>query len=179
MLSVEYWIERTANMLKANADSLRLRIAALLRDYPELENDEFLRADMIEGATDIDDVLTQIHRMVADAMALRDGTRARLEELSLRQSRMQKRIDFGRDLIVKVLEEANIRKIELPEATLSLRNNPQQLIGDPDPNTLPDELVKITRTVDKKKVREALERGEPVDGCALSNAPPSLLVKVK
>ena len=179
MLSVEYWIERTAKMLEQQVNELRQHIAALLREYPELENDEFLRADMIEGATNAPELLTALHHMVEDARALRDGTQGRLDELNARKQRMQKRIDFGRDLIARVLEAAGTRKAELAEVTLSLKANPQRLIGEVDPDSLPDELVKITRSADKQKIREWLERGVAVDGYQLSNASPSLMVRIK
>ena len=174
----EYWIERTAAMLEQDVTQLRLQIAALIREYPELENDEFLRADTIEGQTDMAGVLTSLHRMVEDARALRDGTQARLDELQARKQRMQKRVDFGRDLIAAVLESAGTKKVELPEVTLSLKNNPQRLLGE-GLEALPDELVKIKREPDKAKIREWLERGVAVEGYQLSNAPPSLLVRIK
>jgi hypothetical protein len=170
---------RTAKMLETQADILRSQIEALLREYPDLADDDILRADMLEGETDIREVVTSINRMIEDAKALCDGTQSRLDELSDRKSRFRKRVDFGRDLIRKLLEAAQIRKLELPEVTASLKNNPPQLIGDPDPYELPDELVKVARTADRKAIREALERGDIVPGCLLSNAPPSLQLKVK
>lgn len=166
-------------MLSTDADALRSQIEALLREYPDLADDEILRADMLEGETDISEVVTAIHRMIEDARALKDGTQARFDDLKGRRDRFQKRIDFGRDLISKILEAAQIRKLELPEVTASLRNNPPSLIGDPDPNELPDAFVKITRSADRKAIREALERGDLVPGCFLSNAAPTLTLRVK
>jgi hypothetical protein len=179
MLSLDYWIMRTAKMLETQTDQLRSQIEALLREYPDLADDDILRADMLEGETDIREIVTSINRMIEDGKALKDGTQARLDDLSDRRARFQKRIDFGRDLIRKILEAAQISKLELPEVTASLKNNPQQLIGDPDPNVLPDELVKITRAPDRAKIKEALARGLTVPGFTLSNAPPSLSLRVK
>lgn len=166
-------------MLETKADILRSQIEALLREYPDLADDEILRADMLEGETDLREIVTSINRMVEDAKALRDGTQGRVDDLLGRKGRFQKRIDFGRDLIRQILEAAQVTKLELPEVTASLRNSAPQLIGDPDPDVLPDELVKIARSPDRKKIREALERGDLVPGCVLSNAPPSLMLKVK
>ena len=77
-----------------------------------------------------------------------------------------------------MLESAGTKKVELPEVTLSLKNNPQRLLGE-GLEALPDELVKIKREPDKAKIREWLERGVAVEGYQLSNAPPSLLVRIK
>lgn len=166
-------------MLETQANQLRSQIEALLREYPDLADDEILRADMLEGETNIDEIVTGIHRMIEDAKALRDGTQARLDDLASRKGRFQKRVDFGRDLILKILEAAQLPKLELPEVTASLKANPRQLLGDPDPDALPDEFVRITRAPDRKKIREALERGQQIVGCYLSNAPPSLTLRVK
>jgi hypothetical protein len=162
-----------------DVEQLRLRIEALRRDYPDLDTDEVLLSDMLEGATDIATVLTELHRHIDDAKALRDGTAERLDELKDRKTRFDRRMQFYRDLILRVLETANLRKVELPEATLSLRNNPPQLIGDPDPNELPDEFVKVRREPDKAAIRSALEAGRAVPGFVLNNAPPSLTIRVK
>jgi hypothetical protein len=166
-------------MLEQQVNALRLQIEALLREYPELADDEFLRADMLEGETGINEVLTAIHRMIEDSKALREGTQPRIDDLVARSRRFQKRIDFGRDLIAKILEAANLKKIELAEATFSLRKGYPQLVGDPDPLVLPDELVKIVRSVDRKKIKEALEQGQAVEGCSLSNGPPLLTIRIK
>jgi hypothetical protein len=166
-------------MLEQQVNALRLQIEALLREYPELADDEFLRADMLEGETAINDVLTMLHRMIEDTKALREGTQPRIDDLMARARRFQKRIDFGRDLIAKILETANLRKLELPEVTFSLRKGSQHLVGDPDPVSLPDDLVKIVRISDRKKIREALEQGKTIEGCSLSNAPPSLTIRIK
>lgn len=181
MNSAEYWIERTVKMLEREATELRQHIEALIRMYPDLEGDEFLRASMLEGETNMDEVLTAIHRTIADAMSLRDGTQPRIDELMARRQRFAQRIDFCRDLITSILASAGLKRVELPEVTLSLRNNPPSLIlaEDVSAETLPDEVVKITRSPDRKKIKEWLERGLEVPGCALTNGPPSLMVKVK
>ena len=179
MLSLEYWITRTATMLEQQSIQLRQQIEAMMREYPDLAEDEILRADMLEGETNIAEVVTSIHRMTEDAKALRDGTQERLDDLTARRNRFKQRVEFGRDLILKILDAAQVKKLELPEVTVSLRNNPQKLVGDFNPDLMPDEFVQITRSVDRKKIREAIDAGREIPGFALSNAAPSLTVKVK
>ena len=81
--------------------------------------------------------------------------------------------------IIGLTSLEKLRKVELPEVTLSLRNNPPKLMGEPDPETLPDDLVKVTRTPDKMKIKAAIEAGRTVEGYAMSNQPPSLMIRVK
>lgn len=158
---------------------LRLEIEAMLRAYPDLADDEVARLDTLDGETDVREVLISLARMLDDTHALQEGVHGRIEELKARKDRFSSRAEFLRDLIFKLMASANFKKLELPLVTLSLRNNPRALIGDADPATLPDELVKITRAVDRRKVREAIDAGHDVPGFQLSNAPPSLMVRVK
>lgn len=162
-----------------SVNQLRIEIDAMLREYPELADDEELRADMLEGATDIKEILSSLGRSLDDAKAKAAGVHSRIEELCAREERFGTRIDFIRDLIFRVMDSAQLKKIELPEVTLSLKNNPQQLVGQGDAETMPDDLVNIKRTIDRKKVRAAIEAGQEVPGFTLSNAPPSLMVRVK
>jgi hypothetical protein len=77
------------------------------------------------------------------------------------------------------MSAAELARLELPECTLSLRAGTQQLVGEADPETLPDELCKISRAVDRTAVKDALKRGETVDGFTLSNSSPSLTIRIK
>ena len=54
-----------------------------------------------------------------------------------------------------------------------------RVIGEPDVNVLPEALCRVTRVPDKKAIREALERGDLIPGCVLSNAIPTLMIRVK
>jgi hypothetical protein len=167
--------------MKIEADHLRTEIEFLLAQYPELQDDEDLRADMLEGSTQITEILTALNRYREDTRALADGSQARMEELAARKKRLGLRVEFIGKLMQSILGTAQIRKIELAEVTLSMRSNPQTLHVDEtiDLNELPEDLIRIKREVDRKKIREALLEGRNVPGCVLTNAPPSLSVRVK
>jgi hypothetical protein len=161
------------------ADRLRLEIETMLREYPELADDDVLRADMLEGATDIRDVLVSLTDTLGTTKALGVGLHDYISELSGRAERYEHRQEFLRDLIFRIMDSAQLKKLELSHATLSLKNNPPRLVGDADPATLPDDLCAIKRSVDRKAVRAALEAGKEIPGFVLSNAAPSLTVRVK
>lgn len=160
-------------------DALRTAIEALIRQYPEIAEDEVLRADMLEAETDLNEVLTGLLRMEEDARALRDGTKEQAARLKARVERFEQRIEGSRLLMMALLDAAQLRKRELPEGTIYLRNNPQQLVGTLDAATLPDDLVKIERKPDKAAIKEALKAGRVIEGVVLSNAPPSVVVTIK
>ena len=155
------------------------QIANLLLQYPELHEDAVLRADMIEAETDANELLTEIVRRIEDAKALRDGTKDRLDDLKTRKDRFGRRIDALRDLAFKIMDAANLRAVELPEATLSIRKGQLQIVGEPDLARLPDSLVKIIREPDKVAIKEALQSGKPVSGCELGNGQPSISIRIK
>lgn len=162
-----------------SVSQLQIEVEVLLRDYPELVEDEVARRDMLEGETDFREILIRLGQSLGKLSELQLGLGARIDGLNARLSRFNARDEMVRRLIFKVLEIANLKKIELPEVTFSLRNNPPRLTGERDPATLPDGLCKITRTASRTKIREAIEGGQHVDGYELSNAAPSLIVRVK
>ena len=163
----------------ADVNELRIEIEAMLREYPELVDDEVLRADMVEGETNIKGVLAVLVELIGTTKALGAGLHDYIAELLTREQRYEARQEFLRDLIYRVMDSGQLKKLELPHATLSLRNNPQRLVGDADAATLPDDLCNIKRSVDRKAIKAAVEAGQVVPGFMLSNAAPSLMIKVK
>ena len=159
--------------------NVRREIEAIIREFPELADDMEACMDTLEGATEIKDVLLRLARILGNVKALKEGLTARIAELHMRENRFEARNEYIRTLIFEILDSANLKRVELPEVTLSLRNNAQRLVGDADPEFLPDQYVHIKRSIDRKAIRAALEDGLEVDGFQLSNAPPSLVVKVK
>lgn len=166
-------------MREQDVNALRLEIERWLRDWPELAEDIQLRADMLDAQTPLADVLADLIRMSESARMLRDGSKEQLARLKARTERIDHRIEFARAMMRAILDTAGLRKFELAEGTIFLRQNQPQLIGDPDPNVLPDELVKIERKPDKVKIKEALARGLVVPGYQLSNSEPSVVVAIK
>jgi hypothetical protein len=162
-----------------NIDQLRRDIEALIRDYPDLGEDEILRADMLDGETDMRSVLTMLFNTVDDNKTMIEAVTARLQQLSARRARFARRVEFLRELMLKILQAADLKKIELAEATLSQRAVPPQIVGEIDVEQLPDDLVRIKREPDRTAIREALLARREVPGLALSNSPPSLLVNAK
>ena len=177
MLSQNYSTRRMVKMLKDDAYRLQQQISNLYLEFPELvDDDEMLRVDMLEGTTNLKELAAVIVAAIGDARELYDGTKPRIDAIKVRQKRYKMRDDFLRGLLFKILQHANVRKLEVPEATLSIKNGTQQLVGNPDPATLPDELCRIIREPDKVKIKAALLAGDTVPGFVLSNSAPSLAV---
>lgn len=162
-----------------NIDHLRLEIQNLILQYPDLGEDEILRADTLEGQTDLKAVMTELFRAADENKTMVEAIGLRLNELTARRSRLNRRVEFVRDLMLKILQASDLRKIELAEATLSQRKGQPQIIGEPNAEQLPDDLCKISREPDRKKIRDALLSDREVPGCTLSNGPPSLAINAR
>jgi len=147
--------------------------------YPQLLEDEEAWLSAIESETEVDHLLSAIVWRIEDAKAIVIGTKDRFEELKARKDRYEHKIDVLRELAFKIMQAAEIAKKELPEATLSLRASAPQLVGYADPRELADRYCKISRSVDRTAIREALKDGQAVPGFQLSNAPPSLTIRIK
>jgi hypothetical protein len=167
-------------MLNVNfVDELRRQLEALNRDYPELADDEVLAADTFEAETDLYSALTALVAAQADTSTLMEALGGRIKTLSERLARLGRRSDGLRALMLKLLQSAELKKIELPDATLSQRFGQPQIIGEVDVEALPDDLIRIRREPNRAAIREALMGHRAVPGLHLSNAPPSLMIKVK
>lgn len=162
-----------------NPAVVRQQIENLRIAHPDLVEDGETWMLAIESETDLDAVLTKIVREIEDTKALEAGTKERLEELKGRKDRFGRRIESLRGIAFKVMETAGIDGKILPEATISIRKGQPQLVGEADPASLPDELCKISRDVDRAKVKEELRAGRDVPGFSLSNGAPSLTIRVK
>lgn len=159
--------------------NIRQSIENLKVSHPALMEDDESWVMSLESETNLHDFLTNIVRRIEDTKALVIGTQDRFEELKSRKDRFETRIEALRALAFKMMVSADLAKLELPEATLSLRASSQQLVGDADPVALPDCLCKISRNLDRTKIKDALKTGQPVPGFSLSNSPPSLTIRVK
>jgi len=162
-----------------NPQIIRQSIENLKIAYPTLIEDDEAWLATLESETDFNEILTTIVRRIEDTKALVIGTKDRLDELQTRKERFEHRVYTLRELAFRIMQAADLAKVEMAEATLSLRAGTPQLIGDADPRTMPDELCKISRSLDRTAIKAALKDGVTVPGFSLSNSPPSLTIRIK
>lgn len=164
--------------MKINPEQVRLQISNLLLQYPELADDEELRADMIEGETEAPELLAMLVRRIGETKAIAEGTKAYVQELCARGQRLDRRVDGIRSLIHKIMDDVRLPKLELAEATLSIRAGTQKVVLT-DETALPDDCVKVIRNPDRTAIKEKLTSGETVPGAVLSNPEPSLTIRTR
>ncbi len=159
---------------KANYLAIRER---LLVENPDL--DEQTLADSVEGLTDINEVIAAILRSAVTDEALAEGLRGRIEEMQSRLCRFEDRATKHRQIARDVMINAEIKKITVPDLTISLRpGSPALLVTDeayiPENYWLPRD-----PRLDRQSLSADLKRGLQIAGAALSNAEPVLSVRTK
>jgi len=154
---------------------LETKIRSLLEEYPELNDDEEFKMNVLEGETDFHRILTSLVRKAQFAGSIATGIAEETRRLGDRKRRYERQEDFNRALIKEVMEIAEIRKAELPLATLVISNKSASVIIT-DETLLPDNLVRIKREPNKTEIKKALEAG-PVAGAELSNGGTTLVIR--
>jgi hypothetical protein len=164
--------------MRIDPEQVRQQISNLLLQFPDLAEDELLRTDMIEAETEAFDFLAQIVTRIEDTEALSEGTAQRIKELSERKGRFEQRKEALRYLAFKIMTAADIKKAELPCATLSVRNGAAKVVVH-DEASLPADCIKTVTSPDKAAIKDLLASGRSVPGAYLSNGEPSLSIRVK
>ena len=160
------------------ARELEQHIDLLMREHPELADDEELRLDVLEGETSLDEVLTGVVGRCMEAESMASAIKLRIDSLNERKSRFSRQRDFWRSLILRIMQTAELQKLPLPEATLSVTKGRLTVIVD-DEEELPLKFQNIKVTANKKLILDELKAGGSVEGCSLSNGPPTLTIRTK
>lgn len=162
--------------LRIDAHNVRVEMERLFEAYPELADDDELRADMIEGSSDMDAVITRAYKSIRQDEAMAEGAKAFKAEQDARQRRFEARAAAKRALILDILDAADLPKRELPIATFSAR--------DPQPSVVVDDLASIPQgyrrekvEADKTAIKKALLAGEDIPGARLELGRRSLSIR--
>ena len=157
---------------------VRAQIEALRYSHPSVfEDDETLEL-ALESETDLREFLIAVVRRMDEAEAFAEGIGDLITETKARQQRFEQRSEAMRTLAFKLMNAAEVRKIELPQATLSIRAGVPRVIVT-DEAALPPSCVRIHMEPNKTAIKDQLTRGELVPGAEISNAEPVLSVRIK
>ena len=160
---------------KYDIDMLKRAVELLLERYPELKEDEELKDDMLEGSTDFHETMERLLRKTQDSIYLAKACQEAERDIHARRARFEKRVEFGRELMKRLMEAADKRKLEFPTATLSLMNTaPQVVITNED--ELPEEFFRIKKEPNKTLIRQALEKTDVLVS-NLSNGGTSIVIR--
>lgn len=155
---------------------VRMQVEQLMREFPDLADDAIPLA--LESETDAIEYLRSLERLRRHAVALAKATESVVDDLKERIGRFNRREEALRRLMFQLLQAANLRKLELPEATLSIRTGSPKVIVI-DEAEIPETFIRIKREPDKASIKVALQDGIDVPGATLSNAEENLTIRTK
>jgi len=158
-----------------NVMILEQTINNLLESYPELKDDEDLRKDMLEGSTKFNEVIESMLLKIQDSAALSEVAELKLRGIQERKRRFDKRVEFGRELIKKLMDIADVKKMEFATGTVSVINKPPSVVIL-DESVIPDDFMKIKKEPNKTLIKEMLQKMD-VAGCVMSNGGTSLMIR--
>lgn len=162
---------------KLEVEILERELSALFAEYPELAEDEDLRAGMIEGSTEALNVVERIARQALDAGSLASAAATLAKDYSERRARFERREEAMRALALRIMKAADLRKAETPTATISLRATPPAVVIT-DEEALDERFWRVKREPSKSAIKDALKAGEFVAGATLSNGNEALSIRV-
>lgn len=160
-----------------NLSAVILQIDRLLEDFPELQDDELLRLDTIEGETDALDIANRLARLFRHAEIMQDAIKSERAALATRQARYGNQADGAKAAILTLMKAMDQRKLELPAATVSLRAGSESVVVS-DPEDLPQGYFKVARTADKAAIKAAIKGGDTIPGATLERSPETVSVRV-
>lgn len=149
----------------------------LLRRFPSLAEDEQALLDTLDGESDFDRQVLAVLRSADNDAMLAAGIEARLDELQARKVRLEERTQNKRAAILHAMQAAGRKKVELPDATVSIRATPPSVIITDEAAVPPDYFTPQPPKLPKSAVKDALQGGKEVPGAMLSNGGASLSVR--
>lgn len=159
-----------------DARKMEAELAALFHAYPELSEDEDLRADTFEGVG-LNDVLSRLVGAAQDAKFTASAVADRIGELNARKQRFERRNEAMRALILRVLKAADLAKAVLPEATVSIGKGRDSVLIT-DEARLPKWALRVVKSPDKTAIKERLDAGKKVAGAEIKAGETSLTLRV-
>jgi hypothetical protein len=163
---------------QAEASRVRLVISQLKLAYPELEDDDDLRADTFEAETDLHSLISRALRIRHEASAHEEGLSLYLSHLTARRDRFRRKGELMKAFIQSLMDAAGQDKITLPEATIFV-TKPRESVNVTDVDALPQGTFTVVRVPDKKALKEIMMAGEEVPGAELVLSLAGLTIRTK
>lgn len=149
----------------------------LVEDHPDID-DETL-GDTLEGLSDLNELVAAAIRSALDDEAYASAIDERLGQLRTRQKRLKERAQRKRSACAQALAEAGLKRIDVPEFTISLRAAKPR-VHVYDEALLPPQFWRTpSPVIAKSELSTELQLGREVKGAKLELGKPSLTVRVK
>lgn len=167
-------------MSDARRLELGTRAASLLKEQlvAAYGDDEEMIRDTLEGATNLHELLGAATLELADLEGRKLGKETTIAKMKERLTRDCKRVEAIREAIFKAMEVAELKSLNTPAATLSVRPSPPRVEVTDEAAIPPEFKIQPPVTIDKKGIAAAMKAGQLVPGAAFSNSPAALTVRL-
>ncbi len=153
---------------------LRERLEA---EFPDA--DEETLHDTLEGMTNLTEMLAEVLRSQLEDQAMGSALRGRISDMQERLSRFEDRARKKRELVTRVMEQADLRKLVEADFTVSLRpSRPPLMIIDDE--AIPGDFWRPQPAkLDRQGLISALGAGRDIPGAVLGNPAMTISVRTK
>lgn len=157
---------------KLKLDEIAKVKADMQARYPD---DDELLSDMIEGQTDLHELLSWVFSKIEDAKGDVAKLDQQIADRSARKKSRKATQDRMRALAQTLMEAGGQTSVKLPEVTFSIsKKKAKRFVSDE--SLLPDEYIRVTRSPVMKLINEA---DEMPAGVSLDNGGTSLIIRSK
>lgn len=158
----------------AEHESLKVELRKAFVDI----DDETLR-DTLEGLSNLPEALAAIVRTYLEDLTLAAALGMRIADMQERLTRFEARAEKKRALVTQVMERAEVRKLQEPDFTVSLRTVAPGLVVSDEAAIPADYWKPQPPKLDRKGLLASLNAGEVVPGAALGNGATTISVRTR
>jgi Siphovirus Gp157 len=166
----------TVALARAVAEHAALRVE-LRATFTEID-DKTLQ-DTLEGLSSLPEVLAVVVRSYLDDLSLTAALGMRVANMQERLARFEARAEKKRALVTQVMERAQLKKLQEPDFTVSLRAVPPGLVVSDDAQIPADYWKPQPPKLDKRGLLATLSAGENVPGAMLDNGGTTISVRTR
>jgi hypothetical protein len=167
----------THSPLRHDLHNYRYLRQKLLEAFPEADEDTI--RDTLEGITTLHELIAELVRSALLDEAMSRGLASRLQDMKERLARLEARAARKRELALEAMSEADLRKIEQPDFTVSARAGAPALVVTTESEIPAAYWLPQPPKLDRQAVLSGLKRGDLIAGAQLSNPKPVLSVRTK
>lgn len=162
-----------------DAAEVEKQVANLFTDYAdELADDFALRADLVEGETDLHSIMSRIIDHRQEALGMVAMIKERASHLDERKKRFEARAGAMTALALRLMQVAQQTKLVIPEASISILEGKDSVVID-DLDELPQGAYRIKKEADKVAIKESIQSGSEIPGARLERGADTIQVRLK
>ena len=143
--------------------------------YPEV--DERTLLDTLEGLSSLPEMLCAVIRSYLEDLSLAAALGQRISDMQERLARFEARAEKKRALVTQVMERADLKKLQEPDFTVSLRAVPPGLVVSDEAQIPADYWKPQPAKLDRKGLLASLNTGQVVPGATLGNGGTTISVR--